>query len=257
MTHFFYIGLKKSKLIYGIAIIIFSLILLGHKTTGMQYYEKTNFVTGLVTASALNVRSGPGTNYNIISQVYKNEYIRIFAKIGDWYVIQTEKDNVGVVNKEYVKPIYPSSTNEENTNNTINDAQESNQSVELTKDEKETIDLINEERKKAGLSVLNIDKEVQNIARVKAKDMVNNDYFSHNSPSYGSPFDMLKTYGVSYKLAGENIAGNSTNSGAVNAWMNSPGHKANILNEGYNYTGLAVVNSPKYGKVFVQLFIGK
>ena len=68
---------------------------------------------------------------------------------------------------------------------------------------------------------------------------------------------MLKSYKVSYNTAGENIAGNSSNSGAVNAWMNSSGHRANILNKSFNYTGIGVVNSPKYGKVYVQMFIGK
>jgi len=68
---------------------------------------------------------------------------------------------------------------------------------------------------------------------------------------------MLKNFGISYKTAGENIAGNSSNSAAVNAWMNSSGHRANILNGNYNYTGIGVVSSPKYGKVYVQMFIGK
>lgn len=87
--------------------------------------------------------------------------------------------------------------------------------------------------------------------------MVDNNYFSHTSPIYASPFDMLKSYGISYKTAGENIAGNSSNSGAVNAWMNSEGHRANILNSSFNYTGIGVVKSPKYGKIYVQMFIGK
>ena len=87
--------------------------------------------------------------------------------------------------------------------------------------------------------------------------MVDNNYFSHTSPTYGSPFDMLKSFKISYKSAAENIAANSSNSGAVNSWMNSSGHKANILNSSYNYTGIGVVSSSKYGKVFVQMFIGK
>ena len=103
---------------------------------------------------------------------------------------------------------------------------------------------------------MQIDNELQNVARIKANDMVDNNYFSHTSPTYGSPFDMIKNFGISYKTAGENIAGNSSNRKAVNAWMNSEGHKANILNNSYNYTGLAVVNSPKYGKIYVQMFIG-
>lgn len=98
---------------------------------------------------------------------------------------------------------------------------------------------------------------MQRVARIKAQDMVDNKYFDHNSPTYGSPFDMLKSFKISYKAAGENIAGNSSNSAAVTAWMNSSGHKANILNGNYNYTGIGVVKSPKYGKMYVQLFIGK
>ena len=110
---------------------------------------------------------------------------------------------------------------------------------------------------KIGLSALKIDDEVQNVARVKAQDMVDNNFFAHNSPTYGTPFQMIKSFGISYKAAGENIAGNSTNQGAVNAWMNSEGHRANILSNNYNYTGIAVVKSPKYGKVYVQMFIGR
>lgn len=87
--------------------------------------------------------------------------------------------------------------------------------------------------------------------------MVSNNYFSHTSPIYGSPFDMLKSFKISYKTAGENIAANSSNSGAVTSWMNSSWHKANILNGNFNYTGIGVVSSSKYGKIFVQIFIGK
>ena len=86
---------------------------------------------------------------------------------------------------------------------------------------------------------------------------INKNYFDHTSPTYGSPFDMLKSFKISYKTAGENIAANSSNSGAVTSWMNSSGHKANILNNSFNYTGIGVVSSSKYGKIFVQMFIGK
>lgn len=171
-------------------------------------------------------------------------------------MIQTDKDFIGAVSKDYVRPIYP---NTNNTNQTNQTEQDNNTQVGsgLTNDEKETFNLINEQRVAAGLPDLVIDDEVQNVARIKAQDMVNNGYFSHTSPTYGSPFDMLKNFKVSYRTAGENIAGNSTNSGAVNAWMNSEGHKANILNNSYNYTGIAVVSSPKYGKIYVQMFIGR
>ena len=127
----------------------------------------------------------------------------------------------------------------------------------MTADEKEVFNLINKERQNNGLSALKVDSEVQRVARIKAEDLVNNNYFSHQSPTYGSPFDMLKSFKISYKTAGENIAGNSSNSSAVSAWMNSSGHRANILNGNFNYTGIGVVNGSKYGKIYVQMFIGK
>jgi len=127
----------------------------------------------------------------------------------------------------------------------------------LSADEQEVFDLINQQRINNGLSALVINQELQAVARDKAQDMVDNNYFSHTSPVYGSPFDMIKNYGITYKAAGENIAGNSSNSGAVTAWMNSEGHKANILSNSFNYTGIGVVNSSKYGKIYVQMFIGK
>ena len=192
--------------------------------------------------------------YPIVKTVSKDEYIRVFAGVGDWYVVQVEGDYVGVVNKKYIKPIYPTSWSDTTTTNTTNTV---NNNSDLTQDEKEVFDLINNQRKQNGLNSLTINSEVQNVARIKAKDMVDNNYFAHNSPTYGSPFDMLKSFKISYNTAGENIAGNSSNSGAVNAWMNSSGHRANILNGSFNQTGIGVVSSPKYGKVFVQMFIGK
>ena len=107
------------------------------------------------------------------------------------------------------------------------------------------------------MPALKFDAELQRVAKIKAQDLVNNNYFSHNSPTYGSPFDMMKSFGIKYKTAGENIAGNSTLKGAVTAWMNSQGHRDNILSNAYNYTGIGVVESPVYGKVMVQMFIGK
>ena len=239
-----------------IIIFLFILILIlfsTNKSIAMSHYQTVGTTTGLVTASALNVRQGPGTSYKSVTLVYKNEYVRIFAQIGDWYLIQTDADYVGMVSKKYIKLIYPQSANSgsgsSNGNTTMSNG--------LITDEQEVFDLINAERSKSGLATLKIDEELQNVARIKAKDMVDNNYFSHNSPTYGTPFNMIKNFGIKYKAAGENIAGNSSNQGAVNAWMNSSGHKANILSNNYNYTGVAVVSSPTYGKVYVQMFIGK
>ena len=201
-----------------------------------------------------------GTNYNVVTTVNKNEYIRVFAGVGEWYIVQTDKDYVGAVSKKYVKAIYPSSSSSGNTSSsssTGNSGTSGMQTSSMNSDEKEVFDLINKQRTNNGLPALQNDSEVQRIARIKAQDMVNNNYFSHNSPTYGSPFDMMKSFKVSYKTAGENIAANSSNSSAVTAWMNSSGHKANILNSSFNYTGIGVVSSPRYGKMYVQMFIGK
>lgn len=201
-----------------------------------------------------------GTNYNVVTTVDKNEYIRVFAGVGEWYIVQTDKDYVGTVSKKYVKAIYPSSSSSGNTSSsssTGNSGTSGTQTSSMNSDEKEVFDLINKQRTNNGLPALQNDSEVQRIARIKAQDMVDNNYFSHNSPTYGSPFDMLKSFKVSYKTAGENIAANSSNSSAVTAWMNSSGHKANILNSSFNYTGIGVVSSPRYGKMYVQMFIGK
>lgn len=243
---------KKKILILLMLMIIICIFSIFNNSFGMQHYYKLDFTTGLVTASKLNVRSGPSTRYNIVTTVNKNEYIRVFAGVGDWYIVQTDNDYVGAVSKQYVKAIYPSSNNSNNTNQGTTSG-----STTLTNDEKEVFNLINAERTKQGLTALKVDSEVQRVARIKAQDMVDNNYFSHNSPTYGSPFDMLKSFKISYKTAGENIAGNSSNGAAVKAWMNSSGHKANILNSSFNYTGIGVVSSNKYGKMYVQIFVGK
>ncbi len=240
---------KNKKIVKIILFFVFSFILCGvTNSLAMQHYYKVDFSTGMVTATNLNVRSGPGVQYKIVASVKQNEYIRVFAGVGEWYIVQVEGDYIGAVNKKYVKPIYPNSTNNDNSPKT--------QSI-MNTNEEEVFKLINQQRVNNGISELKVDSEVQRVARIKAQDMVNNNYFSHNSPTYGSPFDMLNSFKISYRTAGENIAGNSTNSGAVNAWMNSSGHKANILNGNFNYTGIGVVSSPKYGKIYVQMFIGK
>lgn len=256
------IKIKKSSILKIVLLFVFTFTITKLTTSfGMQHYYNVDFSTGLVTASILNVRSGPGTNYPVIAKVKKNEYIRVFAGVGTWYIVQIEGDYVGAVSKQYVKAIYPNSTgnntNSSGGNSSGGSTGSNTNATNLTADELEVFNLINQQRNQNGLSSLKIDAEVQNVARIKAQDMVNNNYFSHTSPTYGSPFDMLKSFKVSYKTAGENIAGNSSNSSAVTAWMNSSGHRANILNSSFNYTGIGVVKGSQYGKIFVQMFIGK
>ncbi|AZK47262.1 CAP domain-containing protein [Paenibacillus lentus] len=113
--------------------------------------------------------------------------------------------------------------------------------------------LVNVERKNAGLKPLVVHTNLSKMAKDKAIDMYKNNYFSHSSPKYGSPFDMMDAYNITYLYAGENIAkGQKTPSEVVSAWMNSPGHKANILNSKYTLIGVGYYNGH-----WVQAFIGK
>ena len=252
--------ITKKKIIILITIAVSFILIFACSTSfGMQHYYKLDFSTGLVTASKLNVRSGPGTNYPVVATVNKNEYIRVFAGVGNWYIVQVEGDYIGAVSKQYVKGVYPNSNNSSggSSNSSGSSSSGSTTSSSMNADEKEVFNLINQQRANNGLGALKVDEEVQRVARIKAEDMVSNNYFSHTSPTYGSPFDMLSSFKISYKTAGENIAGNSSNSAAVEAWMNSSGHRANILNSSFNYTGIGVVTSPRYGKIYVQVFIGK
>ena len=120
--------------------------------------------------------------------------------------------------------------------------------------EKKVVELTNAERAKQGLAPLTLDTELSKVARTKSQDMKNKNYFDHTSPTYGSPFDMMKSFGISYKSAGENIAmGQKTPEQVVQAWMDSPGHRANIMNSSFTHIGVGYVASGNY---WTQQFIG-
>ncbi len=113
--------------------------------------------------------------------------------------------------------------------------------------EMEVLRLVNAERAKQGLSALTYSKELSDGAREKSLDMKQKGYFSHTSPTYGSPFDQMKARGITYRSAGENIAmGYATPEAVVNAWMNSEGHRANILSSKYTQIGIGYVKEGHY-----------
>ncbi|AUS86785.1 hypothetical protein LBYS11_10760 [Lysinibacillus sp. YS11] len=121
--------------------------------------------------------------------------------------------------------------------------------------EQEVVKLTNAERTKAGLSPLQTDAKLMAAAREKSQDMQTNKYFSHTSPTFGSPFDRMKALGIAYKAAGENIAqGQRSPQEVVQAWMDSPGHRANILNGKFTHIGVGYVKSGNY---WTQQFIQK
>ncbi len=125
----------------------------------------------------------------------------------------------------------------------------------LSADEARLVQLVNQEREKQGLPALKVDRQVSEVARLKSQDMVDNNYFSHQSPTYGSPFQMLRNFGVGYVGAGENLAANSTVTGAHRALMNSSSHRSNILNSTWTHVGIGVAEGGPAGKIFTQIFI--
>ncbi len=220
---------KKNCIIILIVVFMISLTI---GINSVSTIEDIKF-TGVVNTQILNVRQGPGTGYNVIGTLKFGDNVNIIGKIDQWYIIQTMDDKIGVCSKDY-----------------INNIEDDNKITQM-------FNLINSKREEAGVQKLKLDDELCKLAQQKAEDMVTNDYFAHESPTYGTPFEMMKNNNIEYMTAGENIAGYIDVEGSVNAWMNSQGHKDNILSNGYNYTGIGVAKSEKYGYVFVQLFMGK
>lgn len=199
-----------------------------------------------ITTYKLNIRAGAGTNHSIVGVLNQNEIVEVVGKIGTWYVIHMPNDLVGCVSSKYAKPVVVEE-----------EPPEQNVPYKLTSLEQQMVDLVNQERTKRNLKPLIVDWEVARVARIKSQDMVDNNYFSHNSPIYGSPFKMLTDFAIKYVYAGENIAANSSVEKAHTSLMNSEGHRNNILNTNFTHIGIGIVESPKYGYMFTQQFISK
>ena len=214
----------------------------GNTQSASSDYDITTEDTAYVSVDMLNLRCGPSTTYNIIKVLRKDQPLTIITKINGWYVVREDTDGyIGCVNEKYV---YFKNLNNEN----------SDTPSEISSEEK-LLDLINEARKQNGLKELTLNAELSRVALHKAQDMVENNYFDHNSKIYGTPFEMIKSYGINFRAAAENIAGNQSVEGAFYAWMNSSGHAANILNSTYTDPGIGICVSPTYGLILVQMFI--
>lgn len=121
--------------------------------------------------------------------------------------------------------------------------------------ERAVLSLVNKERKKQGLNELKLSTKLTDIAEMKSKDMADKNYFSHTSPTYGSPFEMLQHFGVSYRSAGENIAaGQRSAEEVMTSWMNSSGHRANIMNPSFTEIGIGYYAGGSYRTYWTQLF---
>lgn len=197
-----------------------------------------------------------GSNLNELNSYLQKYFVNLGIKFNTNTTTTTETE----------QPTQPTvETQQPTTETTTQPAQQSTSTTEPTQTtqttsylsayEQKVVDLTNQERAKNGLAALKVDTALSKVAREKSLDMSKNGYFSHTSPTYGSPFDMMKQFGVSYQYAGENIAmGQRTPEEVVQAWMNSEGHRKNILSANFNYIGVGYVESGDY---WTQMFIGK
>ena len=143
----------------------------------------------------------------------------------------------------------------ETTNSVLKDTTSDTAASSNLNYEQKVVELVNIERQKNGLSALTLDAKVSNVARTKSKDMATNNYFAHQSPTYGSAGDMLKQFGIQWSAWGENIAsGQRTPEAVVTAWMNSEGHRANILSSNFSKIGVGYVTNSNGTPYWTQMF---
>ena len=194
-----------------------------------------------VTSNNLNLRTGAGTNHKIVKTMHRGDVMEVLGKINGWYVVKLTNDTVGCVIDD-VKPYGIQSP-------VVTDPTpkpEPGQTVDASAMQAEMLGYINEARADANLPPLKLDAKLSEGATLKSQDMATNNYFSHDSPTYGSPFDMMRSLGISYSYAGENIAKHMSVKSAHDGFMNSPGHRANILNKNFNKVGLGFVKEGSY-----------
>jgi uncharacterized YkwD family protein len=237
--------------------------------------EKVNITNATVTQKDVNLRQGPSKNYPIVCILKKDTVVKVLAKTNGWYaVVEPQRGFVGMISADFLKihpiaspkatpppislktplpvpktpvpmPKAPTPTKapphkmpSPTIPNLVLPTSKPIPQDSITADEKKVLDLVNKARSDARIGLLQVDMNMMKVARLKAKDMVDKNYFSHQSPTYGSPFDMMRQFGITFTAAGENIAGNQTAEGAFASWMNSEGHRKNILNANYNSKNL-------------------
>lgn len=217
------------------------------KPQASSMFQKGNVEKVKVSAENAYIRNGNSSKFPVVTTVKKDDILDVAGLVGKWYIIVLDNGKIGAVNPEEVKPIVekPSLKGQQSS------------IKKLTPNEQEMVRLVNAERSKRGLTPLKVDLELCEVARYKSQDMVDNSYFSHYSPTYGSPFEMLKNFKIKYIYAGENIAGNSAVKAAHESLMNSEGHKKNILNSNFTHIGIGVKEGAKFGKIFTQIFVGR
>ena len=196
------------------------------------------------------VRGGPSTTFKVYARLPQGAEVYVIGAINDFLLVITSDNTVGMIRQDLISK---NNQSEVPTPQTIQPPQVSDENANVNY----ILTRINSIRNENGLPPLSIDKLLQSTAESKAADMVKNNYFSHISPTYGTPFEMMEKAGINFKTAGENIAGNTSIDDAIASWLESEEHSENILSNSYNYIGIGIEESPLYGYVIVLMFIGK
>lgn len=234
-------------------------------------YEVVDFSYITTKGDNLNVKAGAGTKFPSIGTIKSGQKIRALGKLDGWYVVKIpDSGRIGCIPSESAKPYGTTGAKtaapvpDQNSSPGQGDAPGGGTdttgvagSGAMSSDESKILQLVNAERSKNGAKSLSASSDCAKLARMKSQDMVDNNYFSHQSPTYGSPFDMLKSNNVSYMYAGENIAMNQSAEAAFKAWMNSEGHRKNILNPNFTELGIGIAPKGNGSYIYTQLFIGK
>ncbi|MCF8010134.1 MAG: hypothetical protein K9L17_02510 [Clostridiales bacterium] len=230
---------------------------------GVKYASAgENLIIGSSVSSIHNyqVKYSPGYREDILNKDYDRVGIDVRQGEKYKYIVQVFIDNSGSEMPDYIENqeqnTGPTDNNLAHNDTTQSGTKTSSSDVQgLSADEQEILAKINKERISRGIGELEPNLELTEVARTKARDMIEKGYFAHNSPTYGTPFDMMSDFGIDYGYAGENLAGAPEVSRAHTALMNSPGHRENILNSNFKEVGIGVIDGGPYGKMFVQMFI--
>lgn len=260
---------KKIAITVTLCLIITTMIVVpgfsaSDTNTNDSTFQRVSYIDGQINAEDVNLREGTSTEHKVTCVLDKGTEVKILGRLDNWYALYVpSKKTVGVADSKYVKTLAANKPSEETASipakvaaavkNVVSNTAADN----LGKEEKSMLDIINAQRKGAGLKSLEIDTSLQKVAQIKAKDIADNDYFDHKSPTYGSPFDLMRRSGIAFKSAGENLSGNESAKAAVRAWMENNNHSANILNANFKYVGIGIADDEKYGKVYVTEFIDK
>ena len=225
----------------------------GEQTNNLVYTDYSPFYATIKGDNTI-VRGGPSTSFSVYGKLNAGDKVYVIGAIDNFLLVITSDNLVGMIREDLVEH-YTEDIVQEEINESNNETSESNDDSKATASY--ILEKINAERIANGLPALTLDSLLTATAQTKAKDMVENNYFSHTSPTYGSPYEMIQNAGVTYISAGENIAGNSNIDDAISSFLNSEEHSKNILSNSYNYIGIVIEKSNTYGYVIVLMFIGK